>query len=142
MSLNPCPTRPTVLCIDDSLLVRKTIAMILGKHVELWSAATAEEGLALARARHPNLVVTDIHMPGMDGYAMLQALKADPATRHLPVVALTSACSAAERERGMAAGFMDYVSKSADLSALMRLVAELTRHQDLPAAAAVTGATA
>ena len=124
--------RPRVLCIDDSLLIRKTIAMTLGAGVELLSAATAREGLTLAAQAQPVLIITDIHMPGMDGFEMLAALKADPRTAHIPVVALTSASGVAQKERGLQAGFVEYVPKTADLSALMRLVA----HHSRPAAAA------
>lgn len=124
--------RPRVLCIDDSLLIRKTIAMTLGAGVELLSAATAREGLALAAEAQPVLIITDIHMPGMDGFEMLAFLKADPRTAHIPVVALTSASGVAQKERGLQAGFVEYVPKTADLSALMRLVAHYSR----PAAAA------
>ena len=119
--------RPRVLCIDDSLLIRKTIAMTLGAGVELLSAATAREGLAMAEAQQPLLIITDIHMPGMDGFEMLEALKGNPRTAHIPVVALTSASGVAQKERGLQAGFVEYVPKTADLSALMRLVAHYSR---------------
>ncbi len=119
--------RPRVLCIDDSLLIRKTIAMTLGAGVELLSAATAREGLIMADQQQPLLIITDIHMPGMDGFEMLAELKANPRTAHIPVVALTSASGVAQKERGLQAGFVEYVPKTADLSALMRLVAHYSR---------------
>ena len=119
--------RPRVLCIDDSLLIRKTIAMTLGAGVELLSAATAREGLTMADQHQPLLIITDIHMPGMDGFEMLTELKANPRTAHIPVVALTSASGVAQKERGLLAGFVEYVPKTADLSALMRLVAHYSR---------------
>ena len=119
--------RPRVLCIDDSLLIRKTIAMTLGAGVELLSAATARDGLTMAEEQQPLLIITDIHMPGMDGFEMLAALKANPRTAHIPVVALTSASGVADKERGRQAGFVEYVPKTADLSALMRLVAQHSR---------------
>ena len=126
--MNPTPqNRPRVLCIDDSLLIRKTIAMTLGAGVELVSAATAREGLTQADQFQPQLIITDIHMPGMDGFEMLAALKANPRTAHIPVVALTSASGVADKERGRQAGFVEYVPKTADLSALMRLVAQHSR---------------
>lgn len=121
------PTRPRVLCIDDSLLIRKTIAMTLGAGVELHSTASAREGLELAERLQPHLIITDIHMPGMDGFEMLAALKSNPGTAHIPVVALTSASGVADKERGRQAGFVEYVPKTADLSALMRLVAQYSR---------------
>ena len=126
MSASPS-NRPRVLCIDDSLLIRKTIAMTLGAGVELLSAATARDGLKLADEAQPQLIITDIHMPGMDGFEMLAALKANPRTAHIPVVALTSASGVADKERGRQAGFVEYVPKTADLSALMRLVAQHSR---------------
>lgn len=125
-------SRPRVLCIDDSLLIRKTIAMTLGAGVELLSAATARDGLTMADEQQPLLIITDIHMPGMDGYEMLAALKANPRTAHIPVVALTSASGVAQKERGLQAGFVEYVPKTADLSALMRLVAHYSRAAATP----------
>ena len=123
----PASNRPRVLCIDDSLLIRKPIAMTLGAGVELLSAATARDGLTLADEAQPQLIITDIHMPGMDGFEMLAALKSNPRTAHIPVVALTSASGVADKERGRQAGFVEYVPKTADLSALMRLVAQHSR---------------
>lgn len=124
---SPPSGKPRVLCIDDSLLIRKTIAMTLGAGVELLSAATAREGLTMADQQQPLLIITDIHMPGMDGFEMLAELKANPRTSHIPVVALTSASGVAQKERGLQAGFVEYVPKTADLSALMRLVAHYSR---------------
>jgi CheY-like chemotaxis protein len=79
--------------------------------VELVTAATAEDGLRIARERRPTAILMDIHLPGMSGFAALEALKSDPDTRDIPIVAVTAAASASERERGQRAGFHQYLTK-------------------------------
>ena len=123
------PNRHIVLCIDDSLLVRRMIQLTLGNRVELHSADSAHKGLALALSHHPDLIISDINMPGMDGYQMLATLRSHPVTRDIPVVALTSANRPEEVERGRSAGFSDYITKSADVSRLLQTVA---RHLNPP----------
>ncbi|RMH15306.1 MAG: response regulator [Acidobacteria bacterium] len=69
------------------------------------------EALAGIRAEQPDLILLDISLPGMDGTEVLAALRADPALRHIPVVALTAHAMAGDRERYLAAGFDDYIAK-------------------------------
>ena len=72
---------------------------------------TAEEGIEIARAQHPALILMDIQLPGMDGMTALQHLRADPSTKAIPVVALTASVMSAERHEILKAGFDDYQSK-------------------------------
>ena len=80
-----------VLIVDDSETVVQFLRMVLEReHYEVDSAFDGTDGLAKAHQSLPDLIVTDSIMPGMDGFAFLHALRADPATEAVPVIMLTS----------------------------------------------------
>jgi two-component system cell cycle response regulator DivK len=74
-------------------------------------AMTAEEGLVLARTQHPALVLMDIQLPGMDGFAALQHLRGDPITKSTPVIAVTASAMERDRQKILEAGFDGYMTK-------------------------------
>jgi two-component system cell cycle response regulator DivK len=74
-------------------------------------AITAEDGLVLARSQHPALVLLDIQLPGMDGFAALRELRADPITKSIPVMAVTASAMERDRHRILEAGFDGYMTK-------------------------------
>jgi two-component system chemotaxis sensor kinase CheA len=101
-----------VLVVDDSLTTRMLERSILesaGYEVDL--AASAEEGLQKAAARAYGLFLTDIDMPGKDGFAFVAETRADPATSDVPAILVSSRASAEDRQRGTAAGAAAYVVK-------------------------------
>ena len=108
----------TILIVDDDVLNRELLFSMLGRagHRVLM-ASVGEQGLELARAQHPDLVLMDIRMPGMDGTQVLQALRADPATAAIPVIAVT-ASSLREEEQALRGRFDGYVCKPLTQSAL------------------------
>ena len=75
------------------------------------AAIDGERGLELARAKTPELIVCDIHLPGMDGYEVARRLKADAATRHVPLVGVTALAMVGDRDKVLAAGFDGYIAK-------------------------------
>lgn len=80
-----------VLIVDDSETIVNFLRMVLeSEHYEVDTAADGTEGLAKAHQSLPDLIITDSIMPGMDGFALLHALRADPATEAVPVIMLTS----------------------------------------------------
>lgn len=87
--------------------------------VELLTAPTAELGIELIRARHPNLVVMDIHLPGIDGFEAMRRLRASPETRDIPVIALSAAGRVQESKLITASGFHSYFDKPVDVEALL-----------------------
>lgn len=107
--------RPKVLVVDDEPLM----LMLYKKHIEqagyqLLTANSAEAGLAMVRAEKPALVVIDIIMSGKSGLAALQELKADPATRDLPVIVFSGSVSEAHetaRQEAAAAGAARFLTK-------------------------------
>jgi CheY-like chemotaxis protein len=126
------PARPrgnTVLVIDDDAATREVLGQYLTKKgFRVEAAATGEEGLALARRLRPVAVTLDVVMPGMDGWAVLAALKADPDTADIPVVMLTMVD---DRSKGFRLGAADYLMKPVDSD---RLTAVLRRNHADPAA--------
>jgi CheY-like chemotaxis protein len=73
----------------------------------------------------PDLILLDINMPGMDGYRVLKILKAEPRLKDTPVIAITANAMPRDIERGMAAGFADYMTKPLDLA---RFLATINRY--------------
>lgn len=90
--LEPAPTNapPDVLVIDDEEVSRYVTRQALGAGVCICEAADGENGIALARLRHPRSIVLDLVMQPMDGFQVLERLKSEPATRGIPVIVLTS----------------------------------------------------
>jgi len=117
-------TQLTVLYIEDNPINIKLVAHILGrrKHIHLLTAHTPELGIELARVRRPELILLDINMPGMDGYQVLEVLKADASLKAIPVVAVTANAMTRDIERGKAAEFADYLTKPLDIRHFHRVV--------------------
>ena len=90
--------------------------------IELELAALPEEGLAMARAAPPALVLLDIQLPGIDGFEVLERLRADALTAGIPVIAVSANAMPADRERAQAAGFDEYMTKPIDLDRLLAAV--------------------
>jgi two-component system cell cycle response regulator DivK len=116
--------RPVVLIVEDNPRNLKLARDVLDHAgFRTLEAGTAEEGLALARAERPGLVLMDIQLPGMDGVQALGHLRSDPATAGIAVIALTAFAMKDDRERFLAAGFDDYLEKPLDVRELPRQVA-------------------
>jgi CheY-like chemotaxis protein len=115
----------TILVIDDDAEVRETVSSLLqsaGHHV--LAAANGGDGLTVAQTIRPDLILLDYHMPGMDGLAVLQQLKADETTRRAPVVAMTS--STAEHANALSrAGAVAFIPKPFEPTEFLRLLDEL-----------------
>jgi len=103
----------TVLLVDDSAFFRDMLApLIKAAGCQVATAGSAEEALeTLESDRHFDLVVTDIEMPGMDGFALAETLRSRRNTAHIPVIAITAMVSPEAIERGRAVGFHDFVAK-------------------------------
>ncbi|HEY8088278.1 MAG TPA: response regulator [Polyangiaceae bacterium] len=120
------PRRASVLVIDDSLTTRmleRSILEVAGYEVDV--AASGEEGLEKARATRYALFLVDIEMPGMDGFTFIERTRADPATRDVPAILVSSRASQEDRQRGRAVGAIDYMVKSEfDQTALLARIRE------------------
>jgi len=114
----------TVLVIDDEPAVRDIVTRFLGREgFRVMTAASGEEGLRFARQVAPDVITLDVLMPGMDGWAILAALKADPLLANIPVVMLTIV---EEKNLGYALGAADYLVKPLDRD---RLIEVIRRHR-------------
>ena len=109
-----------VLYVEDNPANRDFMddAFDLMEGYRLTMAPTAEQGLELAYAQRPDVVLMDINLPGMDGFAALEALRTDPRTAHIPVIALSANAMPATLQRGREAGFFAYLTKPVDLRVL------------------------
>jgi CheY-like chemotaxis protein len=112
-----------VLVIEDNELNMKlAVALLSISHFEVLKAANAESGLQLARSEHPDLVLMDIQLPGMDGLTATRMMKKDEELRHIPVVALTSYAMQGDEEKALAAGCKGYIPKPIDTRNFIRAV--------------------
>jgi putative two-component system response regulator len=104
-------TRPTVLAVDDTPANLNLLSQLLGKQYRVQLAVSGAKALELAAKRAPDIVVLDVMMPELDGYAVCRRLKADPRTRDVPVIFLTALSGADDETRGFEAGGADFVAK-------------------------------
>lgn len=124
-------TNKTIMIADDTEPLRFLVRATLGERVyRLLEAGDGHEALALARTEHPDLILLDIGMPSLDGYAVCQAIKSDPATSDIRVVMLTGRGHAADRARAVAVGADRYLTKPFSPLELSRLVEELLGSDD------------
>jgi two-component system cell cycle response regulator DivK len=115
-----------ILIVEDNDKNRKLVRDVLQfRGYRTLDAETAEIGLALAREALPALVLMDIQLPGMSGIDALGHLRADPATRHIPVIAVTASAMTQDRQKILAAGFDAYQSKPINVKGFLQLVAEI-----------------
>jgi two-component system cell cycle response regulator len=117
-----------ILVVDDvEANVRLLQAKLEAEYYEVLTASDGPTALAIAAAEKPDIVLLDVMMPGMDGFAACRRLKEDPETRHIPVVLLTALDGRADRVTGLEAGADDFLTKPIDDVMLFARVRSLTR---------------
>jgi two-component system, cell cycle response regulator DivK len=113
----------TVLYIEDNFHNRRIVRKILqSRGYSLIEAEDGISGLAMVQELKPPLVLLDIGLPGMDGLEVVGRIKADEALREIPVIALTASAMRGDRERFLAAGCDDYLSKPVQAMELINMV--------------------
>lgn len=113
----------TVLYIEDNFHNRRIVRKILqSRGYSLIEAEDGISGLAMVQELKPPLVLLDIGLPGMDGLEVVERIKADAALREIPVIALTASAMRGDRERFLAAGCDDYLSKPIQAMELIDMV--------------------
>ncbi len=115
-----------VLYVEDDEANFLLVARALGlwPEIEVQRARDGHAGLAAARASPPDLVLVDLHLPGMDGLELTRALRAEPDLAAVPVVALTANVLRGERDRALAAGCTEFLGKPFSLRAIRQVVAQ------------------
>lgn len=120
----PQARRRRVVLVEDNQDAREMMSMLLELHAcDVHSADSGPEGIALARSTAPELAFIDIGLPGMDGYAVARALKDDPGTAHIELIALTGYGSESDRQRALEAGFSHHFTKPIRLEDLQLALA-------------------
>jgi DNA-binding response OmpR family regulator len=119
----------TVLVIDDDPVILELLRVNFEiEGFDVICATDGEEGLKRAQADHPDVVISDIMMPRRDGLQLLNDLRADPGTEHLPVILLSAKAQRNEVQQGLDMGADDYITKPFDpLELIDRLNAVMTR---------------
>ncbi|MET4000483.1 response regulator [Marinobacterium sp. MBR-109] len=103
---------PRVLVVDDEPNILLSLEFLMQQAgFEVSTAEDAEQAQVLISQQVPDLILLDISLPGMSGFDLLEQLRADDATRQLPVVMLTAHGREVEKEKGMALGASDYITK-------------------------------
>jgi CheY-like chemotaxis protein len=114
---------PAVLVIEDEAPIRRNLARLLtAEGYKVLTAPDGVNGIVIAREQRPELILCDILMPRMDGYAVLEALRSDAGTAAIPLVFLTASADKDDRTRGLASGAREYVTKPFKLAELLAVV--------------------
>jgi two-component system cell cycle response regulator DivK len=117
---------PKILYVEDNednvyMLVRR----LERQGFEVLVAPDGEQGVAMARSKHPDLILMDLNMPVLDGWEATRQLKGAPETQAIPVIALSAHAMSGDRERALAAGCDDYDTKPVRLDSLMAKIRTL-----------------
>jgi DNA-binding response OmpR family regulator len=102
----------SILIIDDEDSIRSLLRLTLVRAgYEVIEAGSGEEGITLAQAKKPDLVLLDVMMPGMDGFAVCRFMRQDPALNNMPIIMLSARKDARSRQRSRQAGANGYLTK-------------------------------
>ncbi len=114
----------TLLYIEDNPANLTLVKDIIARRsdIRLLSATNAERGIKLARASMPDVILMDINLPGLSGFEALNMLKKDPETSHIPVIALSANAMARDIEKGLKAGFFQYLTKPIKVNAFIETI--------------------
>jgi CheY-like chemotaxis protein len=115
-----------ILLVEDNELNRDMLSRRLSRHGHTVVMATdGQQALDLAHRERPDVVLMDMGLPVLDGWEATRRLRADPAIRHLPIIALTAHAMDGDRARVLAAGCDDFATKPVDFARLLGLIAAL-----------------
>lgn len=115
-----------ILIVDDSPTDLRVLSAMLERNGHVVSvAASADEGLALARSTRPDLILMDVIMPGMNGFQATRTLSRDPLTANIPVIIVTTKSMESDRQWGLRQGARDFLTKPPSERDLIARIAEL-----------------
>ncbi|GHV71872.1 response regulator [Spirochaetia bacterium] len=112
----------SVLVVDDNLVSLKQISAQLANHYEVSQAKSAEQALQICTQEKPDLILLDVEMPGMDGFAAIARLKEDPSLSNIPVIFLTGSQDSATEIKCLESGAMDFITKPANTDILLHRI--------------------
>jgi two-component system cell cycle response regulator DivK len=130
--LNAFPkAMPKILLVEDNEMNRDMLSRRLQrKGYEVVLALDGQSGVEMTQTQAPDLVLMDMSLPVLDGWEATRRLKADTATRHIPVIALTAHAMSSDREKAIEAGCDDYDTKPVELTRLLAKIDALLRKMD------------
>ncbi|CAH1084944.1 PAS domain S-box protein [Candidatus Nitrotoga sp. 1052] len=116
----------TLLYVEDNPANMKLVEKIIARYpdIRLLTAVSGNSGIEIARASHPDVILMDINLPGISGFEALKILRADSATAHIPVVALSANAMPRDIENGLAAGFFQYLTKPIKVNEFLNILDE------------------
>ena len=117
-----------VLLVDDTRTLLSLIQVyLMGWSITFLEAKDGVEGLRLAKENKPDLVISDVRMPGMDGFELTAAIRSDPALHEVPIILLTSLNDEASRRKGRLVGATTFLTKPVSVEELRRQVGTLLK---------------
>jgi CheY-like chemotaxis protein len=126
----------TILIVDDNPVNMKLIrVLLLREGFQVRTAADAREALSVLNECHPQLILMDIQLPGIDGLELTRRLKADPSTRDIVILGLTAYAMKGDEERIRAAGCDGYIPKPVDTRTLPNLIRDFLKREATKSAA-------
>jgi CheY-like chemotaxis protein len=116
----------TVLYVEDNPANLKLVGQIIARHpdLRLLAAVSGDLGVESARANQPEVILMDINLPGISGFEVLQILRSDPVTAHIPVLAISANAMPFDIARGLNAGFFRYLTKPIKVNEFMEALNE------------------
>lgn len=109
-----------ILLVEDDPMIREMVQQTLELYDHtIVNAGSGVEAIEKATSEHPDLILMDVGLPVMDGYEATQRIKAEPATRGIPIIALTAAAGQEDRRRALASGANEYETKPIDFDRLL-----------------------
>ena len=117
-----------ILVVEDNPDNMTLITDVLSSlDYDVVQATDGEQGVKIAEAEKPNLILMDLSLPRMDGWTATRIIKANPDIKHIPIIALTAHAMVGDRERALEAGCNDYISKPINLRELASKLTQLMR---------------
>jgi PAS domain S-box-containing protein len=120
----------TLLYVEDNPANMKLVEQIIARHpdIKLLTAVNGNSGIKIARASQPDVIMMDINLPGINGFEAMKILHSDPATSHIPVIAVSANAMSQDVERGLRVGFFRYITKPIKVNEFMEALDVALEH--------------
>lgn len=119
--------QPLILAIDDELIIRETLGLLLGDEYRIISVANGMEGIAMALEISPDVILLDVMMPQIDGFDVCRQIRTVPALMEVPIIMITALDDRQSKLEGLRAGADDFITKPFDALELLARVQTITR---------------